>query len=337
MLNKLFAIAIIVITLVAMSSCEKEIMPVPQNDVAWTTTEIEAFKVQVHNLGPDKIQLNALITEQVSKGLSFLSRVQVENILMGLKSATIYDDMIIIRSLGSKQDIVINNQITTFFGYMQIDERADKTHEYTYSLTFDIKNGKVDTSSYSFDFELGCPQAKPCYFDKSVNPTDLSCFGIDEKGNIFYFNLNSYYEEGTIYIRPYEGIKWFIQGYDRNSQQDFVTSLVDYYDDSNNLPMLVEMHSSNIVSVVEIDQNLLKGANSIQLVGVDDNGDEISIGYKVPYSPQLPNQLSFNATFKVTGLYICGKYGCNWYTVKASPSSPVGGPTVYIIKQQIAG
>ena len=216
---------------------------------------------------------------------------------------------------------------------MDIDEYRTKVHEYTYGLTYDIKDGKVDTNSFWFDFELGCPQAKSVTFDKSVNPAfDLSCFGIDEKGNFFSFNLDNYYEEGFISIRPYEGIKWFVQGFDRKSNQNFVTNMVDYYDNSYIIQILADIKSSNIQSVVEIDKNLLESANSIQINGTNDKGEEVSTWYIVPASPQLPSLVSFNTTFRVTDLNICGKYDCTHYV--AIVSSAGGNTTWYKIKQQ---
>lgn len=314
-------------------SCQKEIT---EEILLPKVVNTDAAKTQVDNLVIlSNDQAMALFKEQSSKGLSSLTEEQVKNVLIMLKSGSIIPDMIIHKPLGSKRDIVTDKTITTFFGYMQIDLYGDKVHEYTYSRTYSIKDGKVDTTSFSFDFEMGCPQKKPGYINKNVNPSNFSCFGVDEKNNIFYFNLENYYQEGTIYIRPYEGIKWYVQGYDQISHQDFVTSLVDYDTDSNIFSILVDISIPNILSIVEIDKYLLDGANSIQLVGLDENGGDVSIGYKFAYSPQLANRLSFNATFKVTGVYICGKYGCIYYKAIVSNDSVIGSSTVsYKIKQQ---
>lgn len=335
-MKKLFYIIAVLFTFAGvLASCQKEteeVILLPE------VVSSEAFSAQVDNsFILTNEQVVALYKEQSSKGLSSLTKEQVNDVLMrlSLKSASNIPDMVINKPLGSKQNIVINNQLVTFFGYMQIDQYGEKVHEYTYSLTYDIKDGKVDTTSFWFDFEMGCPQAKDGYLSKNVNPSNLSCFGVDEKNNIFYFNLDNYYREGSISIRPYEGIKWYVQGYDQISKQEFVTSLVDYYNDSNIFSILVDIKSSNILSVVEVEKTLLDGANSIQINGFDDAGNEVSIGYKVPYSPQLSDKLSFNTTFKVTDVYICGKYGCTHYKAIVSSVSVVGSNTVwYKLKQE---
>lgn len=308
--------------IVVISGCQKEIyedLPVlPMVDK--TTIQKEVALQPVLNLG----QIEALIKKQKEKGGVALSAVEVAGVISGLstKSAEVLDPLIIVRRLDYRTSIVTDVNVTTFTGYLEIDEYDDIVKAYTFSQTYPIVDGKVVYDSYYiFDFEFDCPQNRHYTLSKVTNVWNVKYYFNGDDGVSFSYNLPVFNGENgpnTVAIIPFENGKGVVQGYNEtigNTPKIFETSAFDCYENTSDyLYMTFSFYEQNIKSSVKIDISVLDGASYVILRG-EENGERVQRYCDVLQTIQFQS-LSFVATFDVTSVRICGRNGCNYYSTK---------------------
>jgi hypothetical protein len=185
-------------------------------------------------------------------------------------------------------------------------------------------------------FEVGCPYSE--YFNLSncnyINQTIV--FFRSDNGRQFAYFTN---ENGcSIKLPPIAGGKWQISVnyYTDGVSQTYMSEMIDFYTSSRLINLKFPVRPENTVSILKLkisSKDLIKNANYIELVGIDDQNNSIYFDYPFSYDEKLPDTISFPAPFEIKRVWICGIYGCWASGVKLSTDSPVKGPKIYVLDE----
>lgn len=265
-----------------------------------TVKESEALMIAQNSM-----LANSLPTEKVAEILSQLNF---------LKSALSKPDVYVL-PIDSKEYIITDEYVTKLSLYLEIDQNWNRVHEYTLYQTYYFVNGTLDTSSFSFDFDFGCPQDKQLYFGKQGVISDLQYSFVEKGGRTFFFNNNEYY--GTIYLPPLANGNWYVQGKVRVNDytQDFTTKAIDLYSGSNTLPVFGQMNEEgqNVKYFIQLSKPMLKNITKVYLISYDSDGNYIWKQILISYNEEWPDKMSFGNQFDIKAIQLYGPEGYYYY------------------------
>ena len=288
------------------ASCNKELLPVQD------PSKIEDKVAQPLDTVNYQNQL-ALIHD--------LSKITVFNFLKaksGLKDAPIPDLNHIRLKPTSKQDYYVNNnEAVKIFDYSATDLGGYISEEFGIYQTFQIFNGIVDSLNYTIRYEVGPPSSSRGFYLSSNNYLVRTAFHFhcDNGEQIdFYSNSNNSY-----YVLPnYPNGFWqLVFDYNINGRPVTYESLpVDYYSDSNELQLKLQLKAENTVSSIELDKSLIIGATRLEIQGYDESGIYRYMTIPVVYNVNMPDVISFSLPIDPSFAYISGNNYCSYYAAK---------------------
>ena len=191
-----------------------------------------------------------------------------------------------------------DNLAMRYFWYSEIDQNGNLEKSLTIGQIFNIVDGKINETGYSFDVQISCPFSRYFYFENRGNISRITYFFRFDNGNQFaYFTNNG---NTQVRIPPIANGKWQLKVdfYDSNIFQSFMSEYIDYYG-SDVIKLKFGIKQENVLSKVFLDKSFIQNAYLIQFIGKDDNDNFISVSYPVKYDESLPDQISFNTPIKV--------------------------------------
>ena len=294
--------------LFSFTSCNKdEILPVQ------APLKIEAKVAQ---------PVDTLVFQTQLSLIKNLTKTEVRDSMLSkshLKDASIPDLNHIRLKPTSKQDYYVNNnEAVKIYDYSVTDLGGYISEEFGIYQTFQILNGIVDSLNYSIRYEVGPPSSSSRGFYLSSNNYLVRTafhFHCDNGEQIdFYGNSNNSY-----YVLPnYPNGFWqLVFDYNINGRPVTYESLpIDYYAESNELYLNLQLKAENSVSIIEFDKSLIIGATRLEIQGYDESGIYRYMTIPVVYNENMPNIVSFSAPIDISFVYISGNNFCNYFQAK---------------------
>ncbi len=294
-MKKIFVLFVVMVLLITVPSCQKE-------EILISDVQIEAIKAQ----------LVATPT---------LSKEEVETVLSSqkLKSASLNEEETLVQVLDlDERTFEVNDQFAIKnLVYMEFGQNGNLLKLITIRQIFDVNNGNIDVNSYSIEYEIGCSYSRNFQLGVQGNVNQITFFLHFKNGKqlAFYGNGNN-----NITLLPIARASWqlLVNYYDNILQQQYLTDLINFYDQSNVINLRLELKSKNLKSTVKFDRNLIEGAYNVQLGGFDASGNYRYMSYQVMYDSSMPEKISFEAYFDIQDVNICGTNGCYGYSTKDS-------------------
>ena len=306
----------------SVTSCQKEVLPVQD------PSKIEAKVAQPVDTVNYQNQL-ALISDLTKK--TVFDSLQSKS---GLKDASIPDLNHIRLKPTSKQDYYVNNnEAVKIFDYSVTDLGGYISEEFGIYQTFQIFNGVIDSLNYSIRYEVGPPSSSRGFYLSSNNYLVRTAFhfhGDNGEQIDFYGNSNNSY-----YVLPnYPNGFWqLVFDYNINGRPVTYESLpIDYYADSNELQLNLQLKAENTVSIIELDKNLIIGATRLEIQGYDESGIYRYMTIPIVFNEKMPNIVSFSAPIDISFVYISGNTFCSYFQAKCVGIKP-GNISVFSLEK----
>jgi len=224
---------------------------------------------------------------------------------------------------------VNNSYSVKHFVLYETNENGYREKYLTINQRFEIRDGNLDTSSYTLSFDVGCPYSKIFYLENQDNVIQINYFLRFDDGKQFaYFGENN---SGQIKLPQVGGAQWQLEVIydDGDLQQRFSTKMIDFNGDQM-LKLDIRLEDENIVSYVEMENALTKGAYLIQLATYsDETGEYNYVNCPVLYNENLQELVYFSAPFDVRIVTICSANGCKEYYTNNMGWSIREGKKVY--------
>lgn len=217
--------------------------------------------------------------------------------------------------LDPKMYVFTDKVAVKHFLYLEVDSYSNRKKEFTIHQIFEIKNGVIDASKYSLEYEIGSVYSREYFINVSAMVSQITYILHFDNGKQFSYNGNN---GPRVQIAPIANCKWQILAYhwDGDLAQEFASDLIDYFSQSNTVNLRLEVKSSNVKSTVKMSKNLFIGAMSIVLEGKDTQGNQASINSRVAYDQSMPSKVSFDAPFdiKTVTIYYLNNNYAMFYT-----------------------
>ncbi|NVN96989.1 hypothetical protein HXX01_02035 [Candidatus Nomurabacteria bacterium] len=296
-MRKIFALLVVI--LIVFVSCTKQDNLVPALDVETIRAQLVSLPILT------KDQVEAVIAGPKLKDGSTATPVTP---VADLSLIEIVD--LDSRTYFISNEIAIKNML-----YLEINYEGYRKKMVTIHQTFKVKNGQIDTNSYTIDYEIGCSYSRDFQLDQSSNVSRVTYFFRFNSGKqIVYYGTNA----GNIKLPPIANGKWqlMVDYWDGEMNQQFITDYVKFYDSSNIVNVRLALGTKNTVSTVVFDRNVLIGAYNIELIGLDKDGIERYLSYPVMYDNELPARVSFDAPFDIKIVRIQGMNQMNYFETR---------------------
>lgn len=301
-------IFVIVMFSLLFTSCQKEENMMP------AVTDVEAIRAQLAAVSlPSKEEVQTFLSSDVQVAVSKQSSTLKNSFVKGSDELTLVE----IFPLDKNTYEVYDDHAIKNLVYYELGN-SYRQRFLTVKQQFTVSNGVVDTTKFTFSYEVGCSYSR--YFNFK------DCNYINQ--TIFFFRFDNgrqfaYYGDNSCYVKlpPIAGGKWQISvSYNTDGvYQSFMSEMIDFYGESL-INLKFQVKKENTVSIIEIKtSDFLKSANFIGLIGKDEQNNFVYFDYPFSYDESMPEVVSFAAPFDIQRINICGSYGC-WssYTSKLS-------------------
>lgn len=209
-----------------------------------------------------------------------------------------------------------------------------RTKEITVSQVFTIKSdGKIDPLSGELQEAMpGCrfKEEFTIICDQYLQGVLLSCNFKDKRQVSFAGQING----NKIMLPPLEGGVWQakVDFYDGDLFQEFKTQPINFYSETKDVKLKIEISKDNIKSYIEIPKEYLVGANYMQIFTENQTTGEITsyVEFTPVYDETLPFFVLFGVPFEDTNrVNIYGRFGRMSLQVSPSLTTPINGKQIF--------
>lgn len=296
----MFMVILIAIFSIMFAGCQEEIMPV--TDEITAAFDVAAIKAQLKNCAN-------LTKEQVVDSLSKKT---------GLKSATVVDlSHVVVKPLTDNTFTVSETEAVKRYGYLETKMNGYRNAELTILQVFQVNNGIVNTSEFKIKAEIGPASTSNSFYLSSTNYLIRSTyhFHFNDGEQISYFG-----EENSqwITLQSYADGYWeMVFDYNINGlPKKYATGAIDYFSENNELPLDLQLSSENTVAVIEMDRNLIIGADRLEVEGYDTDGGHQYMTIPIVFNKNMPDKIYVSLPIDPATVYICGNNSCSFYEAK---------------------
>lgn len=185
------------------------------------------------------------------------------------------------------------------FAYYELSNQSERIELLTMMQQFQIVDGKLDTSGYSIEYEIGIKDSRFFEINTSASILEVTCLFHFNNGNQFaYRTFNGYSNE--IKLPNIANGKWeiILKTDDGDMTRVQTTGFIDYSYWNNQLTLVSQPKAANVVAKFAINKEMLKDVYQVKFIGEDpETGEEIWIYVPFFYSKPLPNTLFFDLPF----------------------------------------
>ena len=317
MLRNLFAL-LFVVAVVAISSCKEEIIieqPIEDTKIFVDVSHLDTIAYVKQMVG-----FTLPTSEEILAARSSSSKLKSATLINAdEKSLGVY-----IFSADTSEYYLYENEenktiaVRPLVYYELLD--GYRQEFLTANQEFPVKNGKIDADNYSIRCVFACPEHSRYFTLKDWNyVTQISYYLEFKDKSVSKFSYFGDGFNGSIVLPHILGASWkcFVtKQYEDGFRKEYSTGLIDY-DGPHILDLQYQLKQPNMVATVKVNASLLKGANIIQLVGIDpETGENLYMPYLVDENSSSEMNY-YDAPFDIIAVFVCKKnQGCWWYDTK---------------------
>lgn len=274
-MRTLFALLLCVVIFV---SCNKE------DDMVINVINAESVKAELASLpSPAKQEVIDVVSSKPAlKSASFGGVHLIEVFPLAQETFQIFDTY------------AIKNHL-----YVDLDSDSKRNELLTVMQRFEIKNGKLVTTSYTLDYKFGCEFSREFSIDAgNAEIWNVICMFHFKNGSQFAYSFDG--NTNRIKLPNIANGSWEIavKTYDEDLIRNLTTGFIDFEYSADALSLLTQPKATNVVAKFAINKELLKDVHSIKFVGEDpETGEEIWIYIPFFYNESLPITLLFDVPF----------------------------------------
>lgn len=229
---------------------------------------------------------------------------------------------------------VFNDHAEKVWWYNGVDESGQMVVSITVFQRFEIRNdGSVNLDSWRFRWVPYCPwpYSKNMRLE-SYDFLELITYNLYDQNDQLKLSYFGKRNQENINLVKVPNYYWKINAfYDNGNVPMYFTGSPNLNLTSELLELEYQFSETKIISVVQIEKDLLKNANRINFVGINPENDErINLLRPIVDNEKMAEIIPFELPIELTEVCICGPGWCRWYEVYATL---VNNQIVYRLRQ----